>query len=136
MKKLLIALICMAGATAQADIVKSIQCIDPNVQDANFAAKFVRQDSATGLRARVSLSVPTGETSARVYRGSCRAGAAIAGRPTANLVCMVATSSDSGYKVELFDNGRAFTKAVVTTLRTRGGPAPEVVAVLPVCKVK
>ncbi|HEX4922526.1 MAG TPA: hypothetical protein VFV50_00500 [Bdellovibrionales bacterium] len=131
MKNLILALVVLVGATAQADIVKTITCIDKNVQDANFAATFRVQNGMVGLQASVRLFVPTGETSGVQFIGKCVRG----GNRATVVSCVVPTSSDSGYTVDLLTDGTRYSEATVTSLPTRGNPRAELAARLPHCTV-
>ncbi len=131
----LIALLFVSGA-AQADIVKTVSCINKHIQDGYYSANFKIQNAMTGLRAEVDLFIPEGEMFGKSHKGTCRRGDVLQkNKRIATLTCTVPTSSDTGFKVELFDNGRNYTDAEISTLQTRGGPAPQVVGHLPNCTV-
>ena len=89
---------------------RSIRCVDHSAQDSTISGTF--QNFATS-KMTVSLSIPTGETTAEVYKGKC---AKSAGADELAYRCNVMTSTESGYEVILASNGTAKMQMVVRSL--------------------
>lgn len=77
---------------------KSVTCKTDGVQDAQFVATFQKINSK---EPKVSLFIPSGETSGKTAKGECKR---IAGADEFAIRCSVSTN-ERGYMVELMSDG-------------------------------
>ncbi len=119
MKNLIVMLIMSIVATS-ASANKNVLCIDRKIQDGSFVAHFSAIDTQA---AKIDLSVPTGESSAKTLSGVC-----FPNQESIELAvsCGVMTSADSGYEVKLFSLGGKDLKASVTPWSLAGMGKPTI----------
>ncbi|MEK6774278.1 MAG: hypothetical protein AABY64_10080 [Bdellovibrionota bacterium] len=118
MKNLIVMAIMSIFATS-ASAGKNVLCTDRKIQDAHFVAKFFD----TGVEgAKIELSVPTGESSAKTLSGICFPDQSV----ELAITCSVITSTDSGYQVRLFSAGGSELKASVTAWSMAGMGKPTI----------
>ena len=119
MKNLTVVLLMSIVATS-AHANKNALCVDRKIQDGNYIARF----SNLGTQAaKIDLSVPKGESSAKAFSGIC-----FSDQESVELAvtCSVMTSTDSGYEVKLFSLGGKELKASVTRWSMAGMGKPTI----------